>query len=64
MSDLAREIEEITARYKREMVALTERYLKELEALKAQLGREIAESETGAGNLKEKIEMDGPTYFS
>jgi hypothetical protein len=61
MADLAKEIAEITARYKHEMVALTERYLKELEALKAQLGREIAA--TQVRDLKEKIETEGPSYF-
>jgi hypothetical protein len=57
MSDLAREIAEITARYKREMAALTEKYLQVLEGFKEKLVQEAA------GNLKEKIETDGLTYF-
>jgi hypothetical protein len=61
MSDIAREIAEITARYKRDMIMLTEQYLKTLEALKAQLDREIVVTE--ARDLKEKIETDGLSYF-
>jgi hypothetical protein len=62
MSDLAREIAEITARYKREMVALTEKYLQVLEGLKEKLAQE-ERAQGVAGNLKEKIETDGLTYF-
>lgn len=57
MSDLVREIAEITERYKKEMVALTEKYLKTLEAFKERVEAEIKE------NLKEKIETEGLTYF-
>lgn len=64
MSDLAREIAGITAKYKREMVALTEKYLQILEKLKEELAqeerRQFAEE---TGNLKEKIETEGLTYF-
>lgn len=64
MSDLAREIAEITARYKREMVALTEKYLQVLEKLKEELAQEERrQSAEEAGNLKEKIETEGLTYF-
>ena len=61
MADLAKEIAEITAKYKSEMVTLTEKYLKALEGLKAQLEREIIVVD--ARDLKGKIETDGPSYF-
>jgi phage host-nuclease inhibitor protein Gam len=71
MSDLTKEITEITTKYKQEMAALTEKYLKELEYFKARVSSQPeegvkcgADTEAKTGNLKEKIEIGGPTYFS
>jgi hypothetical protein len=63
MSDIAREIAEITAKYKREMVVLTDKYLHALERLKEQLAQEERCQLLAEGNLKEKIETEGLTYF-
>jgi predicted transcriptional regulator len=63
MSDIAREIAQITAKYKREMVALTDKYLHALEALKEQLAQEERTQASIERDLKEKIETEGLTYF-
>ncbi len=67
MSELTKEIAEITARYKKEMAALNEKYLKKLEEIKvhaASLPSAGREKKVAHGHLKEKIETNGPTYFS
>lgn len=59
MSDFAKEIAEITERYKHEIDALKERYIKTLEELEKQKEFPIAQE-----ILKKKIEATSLSYFS
>jgi len=72
MSDLAKEIAEITERYKREIDALKEAYLKKLEGLKGTnetdiLNKPVAQVDlkkpVAQVGLKKKIEATSPSYF-
>lgn len=64
MSDLAKEIAEITQRYNKEIAALTAQYLKTLEGLKEKAATNGAGApKNTTRGLKEKIETDGMSYF-
>jgi hypothetical protein len=70
MSDLTKEIAEITARYNQEIAALNEKYLKRLEEITMQAASTPSTrpckkyTYDGKGDLKEKIETHGLSYFS
>lgn len=63
MSDLAKEIAEITNRYNKEIAALKAQYLKTMEGFKEKAAKDSGVPKSATGNLKEKIETDGMSYF-
>lgn len=46
------------------MAALNEKYLKKLDEIKEHAAKEGRPTAAARGNLKEKIETAGPSYFS